>query len=65
LEFGQGLNPQTWTQIGTDSTNPVNEDILGSWDTSDLSGLYILRLLVVRTDRRVEQAVVAVMVGEK
>jgi membrane carboxypeptidase/penicillin-binding protein PbpC len=65
LEFGQGLNPQTWTQIGTDSTTPVNEDMLGSWDTSGLRGLYILRLLVVRADRRVEQAVVAVMVGEK
>lgn len=65
LEFGQGLNPQTWTQIGTDSTSPVNEEILGSWDTSGLSGLYILRLLVVRADRRVEQAVVAVMVEEK
>jgi hypothetical protein len=62
LEFGQGLNPQTWTQIGT---NPVNEDILGSWEPSGLRGLYILRRLVVRTDRRVEQAVVAVMVREK
>jgi membrane peptidoglycan carboxypeptidase len=65
LEFGQGLNSQAWTQIGDDSTLPVNEDVLGSWDTTGLSGLYALRLLVVRSDRRVEQAVVVVMVGEK
>jgi membrane peptidoglycan carboxypeptidase len=65
LEFGQGLNPQAWTQIGDNSTLPVSEDVLGLWDTSGLSGLYALRLLVVRSDRRVEQAVVVVMVGEK
>ncbi len=62
LEFGQGLNPQTWVQIGDNSTLPVNEDVLGSWDTSSLSGLYALRLLVVRADRRVEQAVVVVII---
>jgi hypothetical protein len=65
LEFGSGLNPQAWTQIGDNSTLPVNEDVLGSWDTSGLNGLYALRLLVVRADRRVEQAVVVVMVGKK
>jgi membrane peptidoglycan carboxypeptidase len=65
LEFGQGLNPQAWTQIGDNNTLPVNEDVLGSWDTSGLSGLYALRLLVVRSDRRVEQAVVVVMVGKQ
>lgn len=62
LEYGQGLNPLAWVQIGSDTKTPVTGDVLGSWDTSGLDGLYALRLLVVRSDQRVEQAVVMVMV---
>ena len=60
LEYGQGLYPQAWVQIGTDSTSPVTEGVLGDWDTTGLDGLYALRLMVVRTDQRVDQAVVQV-----
>ena len=60
LEYGQGLYPQDWTQIGTDSTAPVSEGLLGEWDTSGLDGLYALRLMVVHHDQQVEQAVVQV-----
>jgi hypothetical protein len=58
LEFGQGLYPETWTQIGTTSTSPVAEGVLGKWDTTGLDGLYALRLMVVQSDQRVDQAVV-------
>ncbi len=58
LEFGQGLYPETWTQIGTTSSTPVTEGILDKWDTSGLDGLYALRLMVVQSDQRVDQAVV-------
>ncbi len=60
LEYGQGLYPQEWVQIGTDSTRPVTEGLLGGWDTTGLDGLYALRLMVIRTDQRVDQAVVQV-----
>jgi len=60
LEYGQGLNPQAWVQIGTDGKAPVEEGLLGSWDTTGLDGLYALRLLVVHADQRVDQAVVQV-----
>ncbi len=60
LEYGQGLYPQAWVQIGTDSTTPLTEAALGEWDTTGLDGLYALRLMVVCTDQRVEQAVVQV-----
>jgi membrane peptidoglycan carboxypeptidase len=60
LEYGQGLNPQTWVQIGSDVTAPVEEGTLVTWDTSGLNGLYALRLLVVRGDMRVERAVILV-----
>jgi membrane peptidoglycan carboxypeptidase len=60
LEYGQGLNPQTWVQIGSNVTTPVEEGILSTWDTTGLNGLYALRLLVVRGDMRVEHAVILV-----
>jgi membrane peptidoglycan carboxypeptidase len=60
LEYGQGLYPIAWVQIGADSHTPVTEGLLGEWDTTGLDGLYALRLLVVRSDQRVDQAVVQV-----
>jgi hypothetical protein len=60
LEYGQGLYPQAWVQVGADGTTPVNEGPLGKWDTTGLDGLYALRLMVVRTDQRVDQSVVQV-----
>jgi hypothetical protein len=60
LEYGQGLYPQSWVLIGSDASLPVNEGVLGTWDTTGLNGLYALRLMVVRQDGRVEQALVQV-----
>jgi membrane peptidoglycan carboxypeptidase len=60
LEYGQGLYPRRWVQIGENVETPVVEGLLGSWDTDGLNGLYALRLMVVYTDRRVEQAVLQV-----
>ena len=60
LEYGQGLYPQEWYLVGPDSKTPVTEGPLGEWDTSGLNGLYALRLMVVRGDQRVDQAVVQV-----
>ena len=60
LEYGQGLYPQDWVQIGSDSNIPVTEGSLGTWDTTGLNGLYAMRLMVVRSERRVDQAVVQV-----
>ena len=60
LEYGQGLYPRSWVQIGTDNASPVTGGLLGQWDTSGLNGLDALRLMVVRNDQRVDQAVVQV-----
>jgi hypothetical protein len=60
LEFGQGLYPSLWQQIDIDSKWPVTEGLLGKWDTTGLDGLYALRLMVVRSDQRVDEAVVQV-----
>ena len=60
LEYGQGLYPSGWVQIGADNKSPVKEGLLGEWDTTALNGLYSLRLMVVRSNQRVDQAVVQV-----
>jgi membrane peptidoglycan carboxypeptidase len=57
LEYGLGLNPQAWVQIGTDVTRPVEEGLLAKWDSSEVNGLVALRLLVVNSDQSVEIAV--------
>jgi membrane carboxypeptidase/penicillin-binding protein len=57
LQVGQGLNPDKWLQIGGDVNTPVNDGILGTWDTSGLEGMYIVQLQVVRMDRRVDQSI--------
>jgi hypothetical protein len=60
LEYGQGLYPQAWVQIGADSSTPVMDGLLAEWDTAGLDGLYALRLMVVRSEQRVQQAVLQV-----
>jgi membrane peptidoglycan carboxypeptidase len=60
IQVGQGLNPKEWIQIGSDSSTPVESGVLAEWDTKGLSGLYAVRLLVVRTDQKVDTAVIQV-----
>jgi len=66
LQVGQGLNPQTWIQLGQDTSRPVPEDsILGEWDTTGLNGLYTLQLLVVFKDQRVASDIIQVTVDNQ
>jgi len=55
------LNPQEWIQVA-EGSEPVNNGLLAEWDTSNLSGLYAVQLQVIRTDQRVESAVIQVTV---
>ncbi len=65
IVVGQGLNPQEWIQVGSDSSTPIADGILGTWDTTGLSGLYAVQLQVIRTDQRVDTAVTQVTVNSK
>jgi hypothetical protein len=62
VQVGQGVNPQTWLQVGQDSTSPVTEAELARWDTQGLEGLYSIRLLVVRSNQSAETAAIQVTV---
>jgi membrane carboxypeptidase/penicillin-binding protein PbpC len=63
IQFGQGLNPRSWSQIAPETTQPVQNGILASWDTSRLEdGLYAVRLVVVRKDQLIDTATLQVTV---
>jgi membrane peptidoglycan carboxypeptidase len=57
LQVGKGLYPQQWIQIGEDIDYPVDDGVLGTWDTEDQEGLYVIQLLVVRQDQRIDRAI--------
>jgi membrane carboxypeptidase/penicillin-binding protein len=65
LQYGQGLNPTNWIQLGEDTDRAVLNGPLGSWDTTGLTGLYAMKLQVIRADQRVETAVIQVTVDNQ
>ena len=62
LQVGKGINPQKWFQISGDVDQVIHGDLLGTWDTESLEGDYVLQLLVVRQDSRIEQAFLPVTI---
>ncbi len=63
LEYGQGLNPTSWSQLGGDHNNQVDHGPLEFWDTANVpEGLYTLQLTAVRHDQTFQQAAVQVTV---
>ena len=65
VQVGQGLNPQAWTKIGEDVHGTIKDNLLAVWDTSELSGLYAIQLLVVRTDQRVDIATTQISIDNE
>jgi hypothetical protein len=61
---GQGLNPQEWIQVA-ESNEPVTNGVLAEWHTDGLSGLYAVQLQVLRTDQRVDTAIIQVTVRDQ
>ena len=65
VQVGKGLNPREWIQIGDTKNTPVVGDVLAEWDLNSLSGLYAVQLQVVRTDQRIETAIIQVTVDNQ
>ena len=65
LQYGQGLNPTEWVQIGSDATSKVRGGTLGTWETGVLNGLYTLQLIVVETSGRLRTASVPVTIDNQ
>jgi penicillin-binding protein 1C len=63
LEFGEGLNPSAWSQIGGDHYNQVDNNVLEFWDVRGLQdGLYTLQLTVVENSQNFRRATIYVTV---
>jgi membrane peptidoglycan carboxypeptidase len=62
LLYGKGLNPRRWFSITEKLTTPVTDGVLAKWDTSDLEGLYVIQLQVVRLDQTMETDIVAITI---
>ena len=54
LQYGVGLNPRSWVQIGEDITSPSEGRTLGFWDTTSLAeGIYALQLVVIQENQEI------------
>jgi membrane carboxypeptidase/penicillin-binding protein PbpC len=64
MEYGRGLNPTEWRQLGGDHNNQVQGSPLEFWDTAaeEEEGLYTLQLTVVRGDQSIERKTTQVTV---
>jgi hypothetical protein len=62
LQYGPGLNPSSWTQIGGDHYYTVDNGPLETWDVRDLDGLYTLQLSVVDWNNFYRQSTIQVTV---
>jgi membrane peptidoglycan carboxypeptidase len=62
LQFGQGLDPSHWIQIGEDNFTSVRTGRLGMWETLGLDGLFTLQLVAVGRDGVVKTAALPVAV---
>lgn len=62
LEYGQGLNPSAWIQIGGDYHHGVDNNYLEAWDVSQLEGLYTLQLTALDSVQNVHQSTIQVTV---
>ena len=65
VRIGEGLNPRQWLQIGEESSRPVTDGTLVSWDTTGLNGLYAVQLQVVAANQAVETASIQVTVDNQ
>jgi membrane peptidoglycan carboxypeptidase len=63
LQYGAGMNPTSWLQIGDEIRVPGENRALGVWDTSSLEdGVYAVQLVVVKRDQQLATASLVVSV---
>ncbi len=63
VQFGAGLNPTEWTQIGPDKEEPQEEEgRLETFNTAGFEGLYTIQVLVLREDQLFEQVNVPITI---
>jgi len=63
LQYGAGLNPGSWIQIGADILTPSFYERLGIWDTRGLEdGIYALQLVLIQERQEIKKTALVVSV---
>ncbi len=63
LQYGNGLNPGSWIQIGPEISTPSFFTRLGTWDTTNLEdGIYALQLVLIKERQQIEKTSLIVSV---
>lgn len=62
LDYGEGINPTRWLQIGQTHSEPRYNTLLETWDVRGMDGLYSLRLTLLRADQTFQEFVIQVTV---
>lgn len=65
LQFGEGLNPSRWVQVGSDEPRRQPGGVLGVWETAGLNGLYTLQLIAVLEDGQIRTAAIPITVDNQ
>ncbi len=56
LQYGAGMNPGSWLQIGSEISQPGTQRRLASWDTTGLEdGIYALQLVVILERQQIQK----------
>ena len=65
IQVGPGFSPQGWYLVGQDSDQPVEQGLLGEWDTTGLNGLYAIQLVVSYQDKSARRATAMVTIDNQ
>ncbi|HSQ27788.1 MAG TPA: transglycosylase domain-containing protein, partial [Anaerolineales bacterium] len=65
VQIGQGLNPQSWLQIGDDFSQSNQEPFRVVWDTTGLDGVYTIQLIAVHQDQSIQRAAILVTIDNQ
>lgn len=65
VDVGEGLNPQSWRQVGDQGLQPVIEGELAEFDTTGLQGLFVVRLQVKDKQDRIQTALLQITVDNE
>jgi len=63
LQYGTGLNPGAWIQIGPEIVESADSARLANWDTTELEdGIYAIQLVLIQERQQIEKVSLVVSV---
>ena len=65
VDIGQGMQPTSWQTLTGEQYHQVENNVLATWDTTNLNGPYTIRLSLMRGDGGVRETTVPVIVDNR